>query len=121
MGSLDRRAGSERSLWPAWIPAHAEIRDHEEGIGRGWFMTTQSSAVRRIRMESRAKLNWRLIVGPPRPDGYHDIETIFHELTLADALEFETSDSASCEILGFGADVPQEKNLITRAWRLMKE
>lgn len=60
-------------------------------------------------------------MGPPRADGYHDIETVFHALELGDNMVFECIDAPECRIEGFGPDIPAEKNLITRAWRLMRE
>jgi len=75
----------------------------------------------KITMRSPAKLNWYLRVFEPRADGYHDIETIFQELELADELSFERGEDESCLIAGFPADVPAEANLITRAWQLLRE
>jgi 4-diphosphocytidyl-2-C-methyl-D-erythritol kinase len=74
-----------------------------------------------ICIRSRAKLNWYLRVGPPRPDGYHDIETLFQELDLADELTFTAvPDSQTCSIDGFPPDVPADTNLITRGWQLLR-
>jgi len=41
---------------------------------------------RRVRVEARAKLNLGLAVGPQRPDGYHELATVFQSVTLADTL-----------------------------------
>jgi 4-diphosphocytidyl-2-C-methyl-D-erythritol kinase len=46
-----------------------------------------SRAPRGIRIETRAKLNLGLAVGPRRPDGFHDLATIFQSVSLADTLE----------------------------------
>jgi 4-diphosphocytidyl-2-C-methyl-D-erythritol kinase len=40
-------------------------------------------------VEARAKLNLGLAVGPRRPDGFHDLATIFQSISLADSLEIE--------------------------------
>jgi 4-diphosphocytidyl-2-C-methyl-D-erythritol kinase len=40
-----------------------------------------------VRVEARAKLNLGLIVGRARPDGFHDLTTIFQSVSLADTLE----------------------------------
>ena len=44
------------------------------------------SLPRRVRVEARAKLNLGLAVGPRRPDGFHELATIFQSVTLADTL-----------------------------------
>ena len=41
---------------------------------------------RRVEVEARAKLNLGLAVGPERPDGYHEIATVYQSITLADTL-----------------------------------
>jgi 4-diphosphocytidyl-2-C-methyl-D-erythritol kinase len=47
------------------------------------------SLPRQVRVEARAKLNLGLAVGPRRPDGFHDLATIFQSVTLADTLVAE--------------------------------
>jgi 4-diphosphocytidyl-2-C-methyl-D-erythritol kinase len=44
---------------------------------------------RRVRIEARAKLNLGLAIGPRRPDGFHELATIFQSVTLADTLVAE--------------------------------
>lgn len=39
-----------------------------------------------VRVEACAKLNLGLAVGPKRPDGFHDLATIFQSISLADTL-----------------------------------
>ena len=41
---------------------------------------------RSVRIEARAKLNLGLAVGPRRPDGFHELATIFQSISLADTL-----------------------------------
>ena len=47
------------------------------------------SLLRRVRVEARAKLNLGLAIGPRRPDGFHELATIFQSVTLADTLVAE--------------------------------
>ena len=48
-------------------------------------------AARRVRIEARAKLNLGLAVGPRRPDGFHDLVTVFQSVSLADTLTIAPS------------------------------
>lgn len=42
---------------------------------------------RRVRVETPAKLNLLLGVGPPRADGFHELATLFYALDLTDTLD----------------------------------
>lgn len=44
---------------------------------------------RRVVFDARAKLNLGLAVGPRRPDGYHELATVFQSISLADTLTAE--------------------------------
>jgi 4-diphosphocytidyl-2-C-methyl-D-erythritol kinase len=72
-------------------------------------------------LESRAKINWYLRVKDKRPDGFHEIETIFQEIALADRMTFEAIASNCCEIEGMPFELPAEQNLIWRAWNCLRE
>ena len=50
-----------------------------------------------------------------RPDGYHNIETIFYPIPVKDALEIVASDQPSFTGTGIPVDAPQEKNLVIKA------
>jgi 4-diphosphocytidyl-2-C-methyl-D-erythritol kinase len=45
-----------------------------------------AARARRVVATARAKLNLGLAVGPRRPDGFHDLATVFQSVTLADTL-----------------------------------
>jgi 4-diphosphocytidyl-2-C-methyl-D-erythritol kinase len=70
-----------------------------------------------------AKINIGLNIVERRPDGYHNIETVFYPIGLNDMLEVEPSDtctdySFSSSGIVLGGD--PEDNLIVRAYRLLR-
>jgi 4-diphosphocytidyl-2-C-methyl-D-erythritol kinase len=64
-----------------------------------------------------AKLNLQLAVGPPRADGYHDLVTVFHAVSLFDEITVEPAGRDGVTVTGEGADrVPAGRdNLALRA------
>lgn len=73
------------------------------------------------RIECRAKVNLFLEVTARRPDGYHDIESVFLEIPLADRLEAaslpEDAITLECDTPGVPLD---GRNLVVKATRLLK-
>lgn len=68
-------------------------------------------------MRVPAKINLQLTVGPPRPDGYHDLVTVFQAISLADEVTVEAAPADSVRVSGEGAgDVPAGRdNLALKA------
>jgi 4-diphosphocytidyl-2-C-methyl-D-erythritol kinase len=64
-----------------------------------------------------AKINLQLAVGPLRPDGYHDLVTVFHAVSLFDEVTVALADADGVSVAGEGAaDVPADgDNLALRA------
>ena len=64
-----------------------------------------------------AKVNLQLSVGPLRADGYHDIVSVFHAVSLYDEVTVSHADRASLEVSGEGSEsVPSgQANLAVRA------
>ena len=64
-----------------------------------------------------AKLNLQLAVGPPRADGYHDLVTVFHAVSLFDQVTVEPAKRDAVTVTGEGAgQVPGgQDNLALRA------
>jgi 4-diphosphocytidyl-2-C-methyl-D-erythritol kinase len=64
-----------------------------------------------------AKLNLQLAVGPPRADGYHDLVTVFHAVSLFDEVTVAPAARDGVSVAGEGADrVPANRdNLALRA------
>ncbi|MCZ2153512.1 MAG: 4-(cytidine 5'-diphospho)-2-C-methyl-D-erythritol kinase [Bryobacterales bacterium] len=72
---------------------------------------------RRARLRSYAKINLDLRVLHRRADGFHEIRSLFHTISLADRIDIEfvggdhTDVSTICDVLA----LPQEQNLAHRA------
>ncbi|HEX9006335.1 MAG TPA: 4-(cytidine 5'-diphospho)-2-C-methyl-D-erythritol kinase [Bacteroidota bacterium] len=67
-----------------------------------------------------AKINLGLLIHQRRPDGYHDIETVFHRIDLADELLFEPAQGIAVD--SSAPDTPSgEGNLCHTAVRLLQE
>ena len=69
-----------------------------------------------------AKINLQLAVGPPRPDGYHDLVTVFHAISLFDEVSVAAAETDSVTVSGEGAaQVPADgDNLAVRAVRALR-
>lgn len=69
-----------------------------------------------------AKINLGLNIVERRPDGYHNIETVFYPVPLTDILEIvPTTGEPSLACYGNAVDCPVEKNLVMKAYRMMQE
>src|SRR5438876_4586953 len=69
-----------------------------------------------MRIAAYAKINWTLRVTGKRPDGYHDIETIFQTISLHDVLTFE--EAADLSLTCTDPAIPtDDTNLVFRAAR----
>ena len=69
-----------------------------------------------------AKINLQLAVGPPRPDGYHGLVTVFHAIGLFDMVSVTAAEADSVAVTGEGAgQVPADgDNLALRAVRALR-
>ncbi len=90
-------SGSDGNIAPEWVP-------------------TGSVTVR-----VPGKVNLYLGVGDLRDDGYHDLTTVFHAVSLLDEVTVRDADVLSLEMSGEGVeDLPtDERNLAWRAAELM--
>ena len=73
-----------------------------------------------------AKINLGLNIVAERPDGYHDIETVFYPVPLTDALEikymsdeFPSDVPCDLKITGRVVDCDEQKNLVVKAYQLL--
>ena len=75
-----------------------------------------------------AKINLGLNVVERRPDGYHNLETVFFPVQLKDALEVQVMDEAfpspyDCDLKVTNIDIEgdEQRNLVVRAYNLLKQ
>jgi 4-diphosphocytidyl-2-C-methyl-D-erythritol kinase len=68
-----------------------------------------------------AKINLGLDVVEKRPDGYHNIETIFYPIGLCDVLEAVESDKFELTLSGIDIGGSLENNLVAKAYQLLKK
>ena len=70
-----------------------------------------------------AKINLHLAVGSVREDGFHDLVTVFHAVSLFDEVSVAASDAPGIEVYGEGvSEVPaDETNLAWRAVQCLAE
>ncbi|GAA2641161.1 4-(cytidine 5'-diphospho)-2-C-methyl-D-erythritol kinase [Paractinoplanes durhamensis] len=74
-----------------------------------------------VRVRVPAKINMHLGVGPLRPDGYHELNTVYHAISLFDELTARPGDTLALTMEGEGAGslALDETNLIIRAARAL--
>ncbi|MFE6860288.1 4-(cytidine 5'-diphospho)-2-C-methyl-D-erythritol kinase [Nocardia sp. NPDC057668] len=72
---------------------------------------------RPVVVRAPSKVNLHLGVGDLRPDGYHDLTTVFQALSLSDDLEIAPAPALAVTVSGEGADqVPTDQgNLVWKA------
>lgn len=72
-----------------------------------------------------AKINLGLNIIEKRPDGYHNLETIFYPINLQDALEVTRWENDSKEytlrVCGTSLEIDDEDNLVVKAYKLLKK
>jgi 4-diphosphocytidyl-2-C-methyl-D-erythritol kinase len=69
----------------------------------------------RRRAAAPAKLNLALVVGPPRPDGKHELLTVYQRLNLVDRIEL--APAATLRVEGFEGDTIVRRGLEALAGR----
>lgn len=66
-----------------------------------------------------AKINIGLQVLNRRPDGYHNLETVFYPVRIYDILEVISSDKLTLEVSGIGIPNDNQDNLCIRAYKAL--
>ena len=91
------------------------------GAENDWFKTETTMITFPI-----AKINLGLNVVEKRPDGYHNLQTVFYSVPIKDALEVVTMDPAfpsdvDCDLKVSNFDTGDEqRNLVVRAYQALK-
>jgi len=75
-----------------------------------------------------AKINLGLNVVSRRPDGYHNLETVFYPVPIRDALEvlpmdesFPSDVDCDLKVTNIPVDGDEQRNLVVRAYNLLKQ
>lgn len=75
-----------------------------------------------------AKINLGLNVVEKRPDGYHNLQTVFYPVPIKDALEIHVMDEAfpsdyDCDlkVTNITIEGDEQRNLVVRAYQLLKQ
>ena len=73
-----------------------------------------------------AKINFGLNIVSKRPDGYHNLETVFYPIPLTDGLEIKSMDQdfpsevpCDLKITGNAVDCNESQNLVVKAYDLI--
>ncbi|WP_018218495.1 4-(cytidine 5'-diphospho)-2-C-methyl-D-erythritol kinase [Salinispora vitiensis] len=74
-----------------------------------------------VRVRVPAKINLHLGVGPLRGDGYHELNTVYHAISVHDELTARRGDTLSLTMAGEGTGdlALDESNLVIRAARAL--
>jgi 4-diphosphocytidyl-2-C-methyl-D-erythritol kinase len=73
-----------------------------------------------MRCSPPAKINIGLYVKARRPDGFHEIETLFCPVALCDLLEVTAAATFTIRLSGLPVDAPPDANLCVKAYRLLQ-
>ena len=75
-----------------------------------------------------AKINLGLNVVEKRPDGYHNLQTVFYPVAIKDALEvqemgegFPSDVDCDLKVTNIVIEGDEQRNLVVRAYKLLKE
>jgi 4-diphosphocytidyl-2-C-methyl-D-erythritol kinase len=84
-------------------------------------VTVPTDAAGYGRWPAPAKLNLFLLVTGRRPDGYHELQTVFQLVDLADEVRIRLRSDGQIVRTEGPADVPPDQDLVVRAARLLRD
>ncbi|MCH5718721.1 4-(cytidine 5'-diphospho)-2-C-methyl-D-erythritol kinase [Niabella hibiscisoli] len=70
---------------------------------------------------SNCKINIGLYITAKRPDGYHNLETVFFPLPFYDVIELIDAPQTGITVVGQSIPGSAENNIIIKAWNLLKK
>jgi 4-diphosphocytidyl-2-C-methyl-D-erythritol kinase len=70
---------------------------------------------------ANAKINLGLNVIEKRPDGYHNLETVFYPVKLYDGIEITDAEETFCEIRGIAVPGDTTDNICLKAYHLLNK
>lgn len=75
-----------------------------------------------LKVSSSAKLNLYLEILNKRPDGYHNLRTVFERISLNDTLTLKEIDSPEIRVISDSKDIPcDSRNLAYKAAEILKD
>ena len=91
------------------------------GEGVSVFCVKKKKKTEKVVKHTLSKVNLTLDVVGLRPDGYHDIRTLFQPVSLSDELTVRKADEAGISLECSERGLEGDDNIVCRAYRLMKE
>lgn len=99
------------------------VYDPEERINRLADEVDKTASLERLSLFSPCKINIFLRITRKREDGFHDLASLFHVISLGDTIKFSLSPSKTIDRMS--ATVPglplDERNLIIKALKLYRK
>ncbi|GAB2878828.1 4-(cytidine 5'-diphospho)-2-C-methyl-D-erythritol kinase [Microbulbifer echini] len=74
-----------------------------------------------LTLPAPAKLNLILRILGRRPDGYHELQTLFQILDYGDSLDFSPRSDGIISVEAGALDIPEEDNLVYRAAQRLRQ
>ena len=84
-------------------------------------ISMKKTEARTCTIEAPCKINLHLKIGEKRPDGFHNLESLFVALAFGDTLHFEESKNGGCRLFVDGENIPQGENLVLKAVSLFRK
>ena len=112
-----RHGGRDRLRGRADLPQRAPETGRQRRLFAAPVRQMKARGVRRARVRALAKINLDLRVLGKRPDGYHELRTIFQTISLADAIEIAFTPAPATDI-ELDDPLAIADNLVVRAARL---